>query len=456
MKNKMKSWKPVFVNNIDAFIPEVWAAESLMVLEAEMVTAQLVHRNFSKEIAQQGDVVNTRRPAKFTAKRKGVNTNVVKQDATATNVPVTLDQHLYTSFIIKDGEESKGMQSLLDTYLQPAVTSIGRAVDEIVLMSQYQFATVGVGSLGSAATKTDAIAVDTKFNELLVPADGNRHCVMTAATKGDLLNVTDFTKVNEAGDGGSALRRAQLGDLFDTHYWMSQNAPSIDTSLLNTVSKTVNLVGGYAKGYSGSIVIITGSIPTVGAWCEAGGRPYRITASDATHITFDRPLDTALPDAAPITINDSTALVNLPAGYNVGDTEGIAVDSFAAGELQKGQGLTFDSVDNRYGVLSGLTTTEMLLDRNLVANVANNAKIFGMPGGNWNWCFHQNAVGMISRPLAPPRAGTGALSATANMNGTTMRVTMTYDGDAQGHLVTVDLLFGIKVFDANMGFIMYG
>jgi hypothetical protein len=37
-----------------------------------------------------------------------------------------------------------------------------------------------------------------------------------------------------------------------------------------------------------------------------------------------------------------------------------------------------------------------------------------------------------------------------------MRVVMTYDGNLQGHLVTCDLLCGVKVLDINLGTVMLG
>ena len=57
-------------NNLDAFIPELWAQEGLAILEENMVMANLVHRDFENEIAKFGDVVNTRRPGEFKIRRK--------------------------------------------------------------------------------------------------------------------------------------------------------------------------------------------------------------------------------------------------------------------------------------------------------------------------------------------------------------------------------------------------
>jgi len=57
-------------NSLDAFIPELWANESVAILVENMVVANLIHRDFSPLVANFGDVVNTRKPAEFTAKRK--------------------------------------------------------------------------------------------------------------------------------------------------------------------------------------------------------------------------------------------------------------------------------------------------------------------------------------------------------------------------------------------------
>jgi len=54
-----------YANDNDAFIPEIWAMEGLRILEANLVMAGLVHRDFSASVANFGDVVNTRRPANF-------------------------------------------------------------------------------------------------------------------------------------------------------------------------------------------------------------------------------------------------------------------------------------------------------------------------------------------------------------------------------------------------------
>ncbi len=100
-----------FSNDKDAFIPEIWAQEGLVILEENMVAANLVHRDFEDEIKNFGDVVNTRRPGNFKINRKIDGSTLVQQGANATNVQVPLDQWFYNSFIINDGEISRQLAS---------------------------------------------------------------------------------------------------------------------------------------------------------------------------------------------------------------------------------------------------------------------------------------------------------------------------------------------------------
>ena len=86
-----------YENDLDAFIPELWADEGLHMLEDNLVMANMVHRDFENQIAKFGDVVNTRRPGEFKIRRKKDGTTLVQQDAMATNVQVPLDQWFYSS-----------------------------------------------------------------------------------------------------------------------------------------------------------------------------------------------------------------------------------------------------------------------------------------------------------------------------------------------------------------------
>jgi hypothetical protein len=99
--------------------------------------------------------------------------------------------------------------------------------------------------------------------------------------------------------------------------------------------------------------------------------------------------------------------------------------------------------------------TIVWLDRPLVYAVIDNQDAFPGPYGSFNFAFHRDALALVTRPLALPRAG-GVQSAVANYNDVAMRVTMQYDITTQGTIVTLDLLAGVALLDANLGCILLG
>jgi hypothetical protein len=467
-------WTPPFANDLDAFVPEIWAQESLMILENNMVAANLVHRDFEDEIASFGDTVNTRRPAEFAGARKIDDDEVTTQDATAANVAVRLDQHIHTSFVIKDGEESKGFSVLREVYLEPAMLSIAQIIDEVVLGNVYQFLTLDdgspnvVGQLGVAATKQSLIGVRERLNDNKCPQPG-RNLILTPGSEGDLLSVDALIAADATGDDGTALREASLGRKFGINHWMAQNTPTIIGGALvaGIGVGAINLAAGYPAGTTVMTVDgYTGAV-TTGAYVTIAGdmTPQRVTAhaetlGATTSITVFPGLVYPVADNAAI-VTYQHALIDFVAGYAAGytkiltvDTVGVATKVGQLATFKGGAGLkeNFSSV---YTV-GAPTATKILVNKALDVALADNDVVGLGPDGNYNWAFHRNALTLVTRPLAAPAAGTGALSFVASFNGMSMRVTITYDGKAQGHRVTADMLLGVKVLDRRLGCVMLG
>jgi hypothetical protein len=453
-----KIWTPVFDNNIDALIPEVWAQEALMVLEAQAVGLNFVYRDFEDEIAQAGDIVNAHRPGKFSMKRKWHNDDVVSQDATAENVPVALNQHLYTSFIIRDGEEALSFKRLREMYLIPALSSIVQGVDLMILSQVYKFLGNSVGKLGTPLSKQAVVDVETKFNTLHVPP-GARYGLLTPQQKGDLSMVAEFSSAEKIGDNGTAVRTGSLGLLLGTNWVMAQNAPSIAPG--NTTYATA-LTANEAVG---STVLNVTAFTTEhdahkGGWLTVAGdmTPQKIVNIDASGetITISPGLKYACASTAAVTIYVPGA-INLGAGYAAGWLKPITVDGFSvapqAGQLISVGPIISGSHANwnvdQYSALQA-STTELLLDVPLDALKADNGMVGIGPSGNYGLCLHPNAMAFVSRPLPEPITQ-GAQSFVAKFNDLAIRVVITYDGVKQGHRVTVDMLCGIKVLDTNLG-----
>lgn len=455
-----RAHRRVYDNSVSAFNPQFWANESLAILEENMVVGNLVHRDFEPIVQNYGDTVNTRRIGEFTAVRKGaVTDNVTVQDATATNVQVVLNQHIHVSFLIRDGEESKSVTSLVDEYMAPAMIAEARYIDKVLSGQVYQFLGNHYGRLGVLAS-SDVVDRITGVRNLMnvnkAPMDG-RNLILTPTTETTFLRNGDFTNADKVGDNGTALRTASLGNLYGFNNFMAQNQSSV-TSGNTTVTGAVNLSAGYAAGTTTMTVDGLSAAIANGTWFTVAGdnTPLRVVstvgAGTPTSITFTPALTYDVANDAVITLY-TPGQVNLSGGYAAGYGGTIAVDTFSVAP-KTGQLVAFGTATDYYSVLSATTTT-LILDRPLEAAIADDAKVAIGPVGEYNFALRKNALCMVVRPLALPRAGL-ALGAVVNLNGLSIRAVITYDGTKQGHLVTLDMLMGTKVLDALQGAVLLG
>ncbi len=448
-------------NNLDAFIPEQWALESIALLIENMRAPLTVHRDFEPVFAKFGDTVNTRKPRDFDARRKHKGDNVVTQDAIADNVAVVLNQHVHTSFIVDDGDETMAMTSLVDTYIRPAAISLARYLDRIVLFQAYQMLENQAGTFGGLSTSNAAeymVGAREVLERNLAPEDP-RYLALGTASEAKVLQNSLFIKADERGDT-SGLNEAFIGRKFGFGVWKGQNVPSL-VGANGLGAGAVNEANGYAAGTTVLTVDAFGASEVVpGDWISIGGKIYHVTATDnatATEITLEYGLVAAVANDAVITVYPRAA-VNLLAGYAAGYAKEILIDTIAiAGTVKRGQLLTFGTQNVRYGIVRTDGTSYVELDRPLESAIADGDVVhLGPLGGDINLAYHRNFMTLAMRPFKAPRPGAGAVAATVNFNGVGMRVTIAYDSDRQGHKVTLDFLAGVKILDENLAAPMLG
>lgn len=455
-----KSLRRKYYDNtgFDAFVPEFWAQESLAILEESMVMGNLVYRDFSNQVANFGDVVNTRRPGEFEAVRKWHPDDVTIQDATAVNVPVKLNQHIHVSFLIKDGEESLSFKDLVQTYMAPAMQANARFMDRVLMGQYYGFLMNQAGKRGNYAANVKDYILDTRevmnTNKAYM---GGRNFVLGPRTETDTLKPEWFTSADKVGDNGTALREASLGQKLGFNFFMSQNAPSV-SGTYTTTTGAVNNAAGYSKGDTVLTVDGITGVWTNGNFIEIDGLVYQVaahseTTGNTTSITLTYGLRRSVADNAVIT-RYSPGAVNNASGYATDWYKAIAYDGFAAAKPKVGQLVSFGTSTTVYTVVATNGSTTITLDRPLEAAIADDAAInIGMPG-EFNLAFHRNAIALVTRPLAAPKPGTGARAAVVSYNGLAMRVVITYNGTKQGHLVTLDSLMGVKILDEDLGAVL--
>ena len=463
MKKFLKIFRPVYDNSVDALIPEKWALEGLVLLQENMVLGNLVNRNYKNEVADYGQVVNIDKPAAFSMKRKGANDDVTVQNANATTQPVSLNQHLHTTFLIRDSQMTMAFKDLVAYFLRPAIQSIASGADKAIAGFIPQFIANNAGNLdgltGNNAV-SNILAIRKVLNDDKVPLMG-RNFLTTTATEATLLGLELFTSAEKVGDQGTALREASIGRKLGFDFYMGQNTPYVQTSLAETVlGGEINNGAGYAVGSTVltvdgfSAAIVNGSYLTI----EGSMFPYVVASTvggaTPTQITLVAGLRDAVVDDANIVIYTPVS-VDLGAGYADGYVKEIHVDGFTVapqvGQIIRsaaGQIYTILEVSNSTG-----TEADILLNRPLSGALADDAVLGVGPGGSYNFAFTRDALALVNRPLALPM-GNLAVASVQEDNGLSLRVTITYDGVKQGHLVTVDMLMGVAVLDSVQGAVL--
>jgi len=453
-------------NDNTALIPQLWAQESLAILEENMVMARLVHRDFSDEVANYGDVVNTRRPGTFTTARKTDADSVVAQDAVATNVTVNLDQHVYVTFTVKDGESSKSFQDLVDLYLTPAAQQIARTVDRVLVGQAHRFLDNAVGSLQEMTinnAKDYLLGCREKMNVNKAYPSG-RNIVLSPSAETELLKTELFISAEKRGDAGTALREASLGRLLGFDSYMDQNVPSLaDTANVDKVSGVMD--EAEPKGEVTMNCTIVGYEVNAGeyVWIAGEGQPHVIlsatVSTDTTALVLTSGLTSAVGANAVITAFKQCE-VNVAVSYPAGYAKAINLESYTANMPPvTGQMIAFGTGADRhvYTIIedyASATGQYVWLDRPLDKVVTDGDKAYPGPIGSFNLAFHRNALALVSRPLALPDTTLGVRSSVGIYNDVAMRATMQYDITTQGTIVTLDLLCGVALLDKNLGCVL--
>ena len=120
-------------NTLTALTPTIWSRKGVALLREKIVMPNLVRVDFSTDVAQFGDTVNTRKPAELSANNVNTITGVTVQNVSATNIPVTLDQHKDATFQISDREAGRSFVNLVDMFLDPAMLAIANQLDSDLL-----------------------------------------------------------------------------------------------------------------------------------------------------------------------------------------------------------------------------------------------------------------------------------------------------------------------------------
>jgi hypothetical protein len=456
-------------NDLDALQAEIWAAETVMLLQENVVAPLLVHRDFEDEFATPGKIVHTRKPGEFEAVSKNKEDEITIQDATATDIPVAMNQHIEVSYLLHEEDKTKSFLDLRELYMRPMAIALARRIDRLTLGQVYFFLENSAGTLGGLdATNGPEYLVELKkvMNNNFVPMEG-RNLIITSNTEAFLLQNATFHQADRLGDQGQALTMGTLGRKFGFQIFPAQNTPSVDAQTTD-ITTAVDEALGYPAGTTVLTVDgVSGDLygdGTGGPWVTIGDVPYHVidsalTTGDTTEITLEYGLREAVADDAVIT-KYPDVLVDNAAGYPADYRKTIIVDATV---LQVGQLVTFgepagsadpeDPANVRYAIVKTNGTTTMELDKPLAFAITDDSKVNLGPSGDFNWALVRDACTLAIRPLSDADPA-GASMATASFNGATVRITIARDHRLQATMVTGDFLAAIKPLDKPKGAVL--
>jgi len=225
----------------DVYPPEIWALESLMVLQNTHVAANLVHRNFESEVAQYGDTIHTRKPSKFTVNDMAYSEDatLAPQTAQATNVTITLDKHREVSWRLTDRDMATSIKNLVSEFMEPAIIPMAEKIDGDLLgidggLCDNSFARVTASS-ASALAIGDFAAVRAKMRSQQVPLRGANGQPSVSGVLGvdheqQILTVTEFVQANTFGKNPPALATGFLTQVYGMALYADQTVPSISAA----------------------------------------------------------------------------------------------------------------------------------------------------------------------------------------------------------------------------------
>ena len=327
--------------------PVIVAKESLIVLENNMVMGNLVHRDYSKEYQQIGATVVVRKPTSFVA--TAFTSTVGYSTITESSVSVILDKHWDVSFEVTSQELSLDVVDFSEQFLQPAMRAIAQAVDSDIC-SRSATAIAGYYPVSSTPVVADVAGAEAVLDVLKAPLT-NRRLVLHPVTKSAYLSLDAFLNADKRGDGGQALRTAEIGKVLGFDTYMDQNIPTQTRAFLGAG---------------------TGSI--TGAW-SAAGTAGTVTGATAAAVS-------TAPIGTPFKVTGYDEWFYLTAPCTAG-TSGIATIS----------------------QFSPAVIATTMTDASVVT--------FQLTGRD-NLAFHKNAFALVTAPLQPPIGGARAAVATYN------------------------------------------
>ncbi len=230
---------------ITHFVPEVWAATILSILDKNLVFAgsPCVNRNYEGEISAFGDTVHIATVADVSIVDYAKDTDLSVQTLTDDELQLLIDQAKAFAFEIDDIDmrQVRNGGGLMAEAARRAAFGLRDKADQHVRDRMLTGATNTLGLIDASSTSTNVydqllVPAAVKLDEANVPTEG-RFIVVPPSVYGKLMLDARFIKANESGTG--ALHNGVVGDAAGFRILKANNATKASATVAGTYATKV-------------------------------------------------------------------------------------------------------------------------------------------------------------------------------------------------------------------------
>ena len=254
-----------FVDNTSAatFIPEIWSDEIIAAYQKNLVLAPLVKKMSMS--GKKGDTIHVPKPVRGDAHAKAENTAVTVQNASESEVQVSINKHYEYSRLIEDITDVQALSSLRQFYTEDAGYALAKQAD-----SDLHGLATGLGTSGTTST-TYANNAGTFFNDAsnglstytadtVVSADvfeddafrgiiqklddqdvpmDNRAFVIPPVLRNTIMGISRYVSSDFVNN--STVVNGKIGQLYGIDVYVSTNCPTVEAAGDNSASSVDSL-----------------------------------------------------------------------------------------------------------------------------------------------------------------------------------------------------------------------
>lgn len=398
----------------------IFAKESLKILENELLMPKLVYQDYTQEFDKNingfkvGDTISIKRPSDFTV-RTGASQSIQDVVEGSTTIQVATQIGVDVSFTSKELTTDIDNSGVTERVLKPAMIQLANNIDQ-ALMNLYKDVPNWAGTPGQVINSfSDFAAGPTRMDELAVLQD-NRSGVLSPADYWGMLGSQTALYMQTAASG--AYRDGSLGNIGGVSTGMSQNVPThtvgvaTGTPLVNGGSQNVTY-DSVKDTYQQSLITDGWTNSTTGIL--KAGDVFTI----ANVFAVNPVTKAVLPFLRQFVVKaDATS----------GASTGPATLTISPPIITSGAQQTCSAVPADNAAITVLGT--------------------GSTGYRQNMIFHKNAFAFVSVPMEMPPAVYGG--SRQSYKGINIRLIPTYNSSTDVAGWRYDVLFGTRAIDPRL------